>query len=264
MLHFNQRSWFEFDPGNSESEVVSPGADVIHGSPISEIEKSTVPIPSTAKEYYLAKIANLVGEGAPIEEQLSKAVLPIIKKASVEFAPVDPEEYPNAPEGALFARYVLSEFDFARISYVERLMKSVHEGAPTTMVDGVVVDIIDRDPKFPSDGIELAYTNENSEMDFFTSMGSPRTSTLDSFFDGAIEPQPKTREEYYLAYSAGVLINDLEFIWWNKKIVPNYPKPKTPTEFYLAIQAGWVPTDAKASDEDPDLATHESENDGTN
>ncbi len=181
MLHFNQRGWFRMFPDG------------------------TVPVPSTAKEYYLAKIAGLVNEDGPIEMQLSKAVIPIVKKANVEFVPVDAKSFPDAPEGALMATYNLSEEQQATFDRV---------GAYATFeafVDGVASTVLPKrsNPSFPIDGFECRLGI--SILEYFTGMSSSGTKVIDFFAECEVEPQPKTREEYYLAKKAEVLIADVSW-----------------------------------------------------
>ena len=217
MLHFNQRGWFRMFPDDVDSgdhgasaTPVSPignaddsGSTVTPGIPIDKTEKDDIfPVPSTAKEYYLAKIAGLVGEDGPIERQLSKAVIPIVKKASVEFAPVDPEEFPDAPEGALMATYTFSEEENAMLGYIS--------GIPTILVDGIVsVPLLKSDPSFPIDGFEYTRDLFHGSLKLFTGMSSSGTKVIDFFYEREVEPQPKTREEYYLAMTAGVFIANM-------------------------------------------------------
>lgn len=212
MLHFNQRGWFRMFPEDSasgaSSETITPTpGEIIQRDPV---KNSTIPIPSTAKEYYLAKIASLVGEDAPIERQLSKAVIPIVKKASVEFAPVDPEEYPDAPEGALIALYTFSEEENTILEFVNSYKKPESYFVRLALVDGVTSALLEKsDPSFPNDGFE--YRPSEQGLELFTGMSSSGTKVIDFFVEMEVEPQPKTREEYYLAKKANLFIANMSW-----------------------------------------------------
>ncbi len=180
MLHFNQRNWFKMSPDN------------------------TVPVPSTAKEYYLAK---MVGHAPTEEGELFNGY-----GTYKERQPID---------GA-------SMMDMSKNTVkVSMPTSSINENTVVMLGDQKCEPALNWDDYAMQNYVFEAY----NDSELWISVQSQSDANKKVVITGEVPsnpPAPKTATEFYLAKVAGLYDGEL-------------PEPKTKTEFYLAVQAGWCP-----------------------